>query len=141
MARLPMAARKRPINPAELPPPIGFAHGWLVESSDSRTLYLAGQCGYDAAGCIRSEGDLVAQMELAMRNIGLVLRDAGLGYVDIVQLNFYVTSRDDYATARRAFGRVWRELCGRHYPAMAMFMVASLFDPAARIEIQGIAAA
>ena len=61
-------------------------------------------------------------------------------YEDLVQLNFYVTSRDDYATARRAFGKVWKELCGRHYPAMAMFMVVSLFDPDARIEIQGIAA-
>ena len=59
----------------------------------------------------------------------LSLRDAEMDYEDLVQLNFFVTSRDDYATARRAFGQVWKQLCGRHFPGMAMFMVSSLFDP------------
>lgn len=134
-------ARKRAINPESLPPPIGFAHAWLVEGADTRTLYLAGQCAYAREGPIRSHGDLVGQLRLAMENVGTVLREAGMAYEDLVQLNFYVTSRDDYAVARRAFGKVWRELCGRHYPAMAMFMVSSLFDPDALIEIQGIAVA
>ena len=75
-----------------------------------------------------------------MQNIGCVLRDAGMGFNDVVQLNFYVLSRDDYAEARREFGRIWKRLCGRHYPAMAMFQVGALFDPDALIEIQGIAA-
>ncbi len=61
-------------------------------------------------------------------------------FTDVVQLNLYVRSRDDYAAARREFGQVWRKYCGKHYPAMAMFMVASLYDPDALIEIQGIAA-
>ena len=132
---------KRAINPADLSPPVGFAHAWLVESGDSdqRTLYLAGQCGYDARGAVESPGDLVAQLDRALTNIGLILRDAGMGFADLVQLNFYVTSRDDYATAREAFGQVWKRHCGRHYPAMAMFQVVSLFDPAARIEVQGVA--
>ncbi len=135
-----MTATKRPIHPADLPEPIGFAHGWLVESGELRTLYLAGQCDYDRTGSIQHPGDLVGQMDGAMRSVGAVLREAGMGYEDLVQLDFYVTSRDDYAMARREFGRIWKALCGRHYPAMAMFMVVSLFDPEARIEIQGIAA-
>ena len=52
----------------------------------------------------------------------------------------FSASRDDYATARKEFGRVWRKHCGKHYPGMAMFQVVSLFDPDARIEVQGIAA-
>jgi enamine deaminase RidA (YjgF/YER057c/UK114 family) len=131
---------RRAINPPELAPPIGFAHGWLVEHGDQRTLYLAGQCGYDRTGRIAASGDLVAQLDRALANIGLVLRDAGMSCADLVQLNFYVTSRDDYAAARKAFGDVWRRHCGRHYPGMAMFEVVSLFDPEARIEVQGIAA-
>jgi enamine deaminase RidA (YjgF/YER057c/UK114 family) len=131
---------KRPVNPSELAPPIGFAHAWLVEHGEQKTLYLAGQCGYDQAGKVESPGDLVAQLDRAMGNIGLILKDAGMAYSDIVQLNFYVTSRDDYAAARRAFGEVWRRHCGKHYPGMALFQVVSLFDPAALIEIQGIAA-
>lgn len=133
---------KRPIDPEDLCRPVGFHHAWLVESAGAvRTLYLAGQCGYDREGRVVEKGDLVGQLRRAMDNIGSILRDAGMGFEDIVQLNFYVTSRDDYAHARKAFGAVWKELCGRHYPAMALFMVAGLFDPDARIEIQGIAAA
>ncbi|MGE3171586.1 MAG: RidA family protein [Planctomycetota bacterium] len=131
---------KRPVNPKELAPPVGFAHGWVVEHGEQRTLYLAGQCGYDAAGRVAEPGDLVAQLDRAMANIALVLRDAGMEFADVVQLNFYVTSRDDYATARKAFGKVWRTHCGKHYPGMAMFQVVSLFDPDACIEVQGIAA-
>lgn len=131
---------KRPINPPELAPPVGFAHAWLVEHGEQRTLYLAGECGYDRTGAVVHKGDLVGQLDLALANVGAILRDAGMAFEDVVQLNFYVTSRDDYATARKEFGRVWRARCGKHYPGMAMFEVVSLFDPEARIEIQGIAA-
>jgi len=131
---------KRPINPADLSAPIGFQHGWLVEQGEHKTLYLAGQCGYDADGSVESPGDLIAQIDKALANIGCVLRDAEMAFDDVVQLNFYVTSRHDYALARREIGQVWRRLCGKHFPAMAMFQVVSLFDPGARVEIQGIAA-
>jgi enamine deaminase RidA (YjgF/YER057c/UK114 family) len=131
---------KRAVNPAGLAPPVGFAHGWLVEHGEQKTLYLAGQCGFDAGGRIAEPGDLVAQLDRALSNIGAILQDAGLQFSDVVQLNFYVTSRDDYAAARKAFGEVWRRHCGRHFPGMAMFEVVSLFDPEARIEVQGIAA-
>jgi len=112
----------------------------LVESGGGKTLYLAGQCAHDREGALVGQGDLVRQLDVALSNIGAVLRDAGMEFTDVVQLNFFVRSRDDYATARREFGRVWRGHCGVHYPAMAMFMVSSLFDPDALIEIQGIAA-
>lgn len=131
---------KRAINPPTLCDPIGFAHAWLVESGGQRTLYLAGQCGYDRAGTVRAPGDLVAQTDHALANIGEVLTAADMDFADVVQLNFFVLSRHDYATARRALGEVWRRHCGKHYPAMALFMVAGLFDPAALIEVQGIAA-
>lgn len=133
---------KRAINPDDLSPPVGFAHAWLVESGngDQRTLYLAGQCGYDAGGRVQNKGDLPGQLDKAMANIASILRDAEMGFEDVVQLNFYVTSRNDYATARKEFGRVWREHCGKHFPGMAMFQVVSLFDPDALIEVQGIAA-
>ena len=131
---------RRAVNPAGLAPPVGFAHGWLVEHGEQKTLYLAGQCGFDEKGRIAAPGDLVAQLDRALLNIGAILHDAGLQFADVVQLNFYVTSRDDYAAARKAFGEVWRRHCGKHFPGMAMFEVVSLFDPDARIEVQGIAA-
>lgn len=131
---------RRAINPPELAPPVGFAHAWLVEHGEQRTLYLAGQCGYDRTGKVLHPGDLAGQLDQALTNIGLILSDAGMTFEDVVQLNFYVTNRNDYAAARKQFGVVWKQHCGRHYPGMAMFQVVSLFDPEARIEVQGIAA-
>lgn len=130
---------KRPINPTDLAPPIGFQHGWLVESGEQRTLYLAGQCGYDQTGNVESPGDLVAQLGKALSNIASILHEAEMTFEDVVQLNFYVTSRNDYATARKAIGAVWRQHCGKHFPGMGMFQVVSLLDPAACVEVQGIA--
>ena len=134
------ATRKLPINPDTLAAPQGFAHGWLVETGDARTLYLAGQCAHDRDGNITCAGDLVGQLDRAIQNIQDVLEAAEMSFADVVQLNFYVLSRDDYTTARKQFGAVWKRRCGKHYPAMAMFMVSSLFDAQALIEIQGIAA-
>lgn len=137
-----MSSKKHPINPPTLAEPVGFAHGWLVadEAAGWRTLYLAGQCAFDRAGRIVAPGDLVGQLDRALANVGEVLAAAGLTAHDLVQLNFYVTSRDDYTAARQEFAGVWRRHCERHYPAMAMFMVSALFDPQALIEVQGIAA-
>lgn len=131
---------KRPINPEDLSVPVGFAHAWLVESESQQTLYLAGQCGYDKAGTVMHKGDLAGQLDQAMANIAAILRDAKMEFADVVQLNFYVTSRNDYSQARKQFGAIWKKHCGKHYPGMAMFQVVSLFDPDALIEVQGIAA-
>ncbi len=133
-------AEKQPINPEQLAPPVGFAHGWLVTAGDLRTLYLAGQCAYDGAGKVLHKGDLVAQVDQSMANIAVVLKEAGMEFTDVVQLNLFVLSRDNYATARKEIGQIWKRHCGRHYPAMALFMVSGLYEPDALVEIQGIAA-
>ncbi len=133
-------AEKQAINPEQLAPPVGFAHGWLVTSGDLKTLYLAGQCAYDGDGKVLHRGDLAAQLDQSMANLAAVLEEAGMEFADVVQLNLFVLSRDDYTTAREEFGKIWKRRCGKHYPAMALFMVSGLYEPDALIEIQGIAA-
>ncbi len=133
-------AEKQPINPEQLAPPVGFAHGWLVAAGDLKTLYLAGQCAYDGGGNVLHRGDLVAQLDQSMTNLGVVLQEAGMEFTDVVQLNLFVLSRNDYATARQEIGKIWKRHGGRHYPAMALFVVSGLYEPDALVEIQGIAA-
>ena len=110
------ASEKKPINPGTLAPPQGFAHGWLVEAGDARTLYLAGQCAYDREGNLTCAGDLVGQLDRAMENILHVLEAAEMSFEDVVQLNFYVLSRDDYTAARREFSAVWKRRVTRTRP-------------------------
>ena len=50
-----------------------------------------------------------------------------------------MTDAADYRERLRALGDVWRRHLGRHYPAVALFEVAGLFDPAARVELVGTA--
>jgi enamine deaminase RidA (YjgF/YER057c/UK114 family) len=84
-----MAVTRTPINPSSLADPIGFAHAWLTTAAgtDTRTLYLAGQCDHGADGVLRNRGDLVGQMDGALRNIGVILAEAGMTFENVVQLN------------------------------------------------------
>jgi enamine deaminase RidA (YjgF/YER057c/UK114 family) len=52
----------------------------------------------------------------------------------------YVTDKHKYSAATREIGAAWREILGKHYPAMALVEVAGLLEPGALIEIEATAA-
>lgn len=126
------------LNPAELAPPVGFSHGVLASRPD-KILFLAGQCGHDSEGRIVDPGDLVAQFDRALENHGVVLRQAGLEFWNITQLQLFVLDRADYVAKRRELGQVYRKYFGKHYPAMALFEIRSLLDRDALVEVLGVA--
>jgi enamine deaminase RidA (YjgF/YER057c/UK114 family) len=129
--------KQRIINPSTLSRPSGFSHGILVEGGG--TLFLAGQTGSDAGGRIADPNDLVRQFDLAIANLGAVVREAGGALGDVVKLNVFVLSRDDYVAKLKPLGEVFRKHFGGHYPAMALFEVNGLFQKEALVEIEGIA--
>ena len=47
--------------------------------------------------------------------------------------------REEYRAARKAIGERYRRRMGTHYPAMTLVEVRALAEPAARVEIDGIA--
>ncbi|MEP6745950.1 MAG: RidA family protein, partial [Gemmatimonadota bacterium] len=57
----------------------------------------------------------------------------------LVSVTIYLTDIPDYQANGREIGRVWRELAGTRYPAMAGIGVTALWQPEAMIEIQGVA--
>lgn len=128
---------KRLINPPSLPPPRGFNHGVLT--SGGRILFMAGQDPSGADGKIVSPGDLVAQFEQVIRNLKVVAEEAGGSTSDIVKLNIFVKSRDDYRARLKELGRIHRSYFGAYYPATALFEVADFFQPETLVEIEGIA--
>ena len=125
------------INPPELPKPSGFAHA--VRITGRTTVHLAGQLGTDATGRL-VDGDVVAQFEQALANLLTALRAAGGEPADLVSLTAYIVDMDDYQAHARAIGAVWRRLVGSDYPAMAGIGVSRLWDTAALVELQGVAA-
>ncbi|MFW5418648.1 RidA family protein [Nocardiopsis sp. CNT-189] len=126
----------RLVEAGGLAPAVGFAHA--VVPAAGRTVYLGGQTAQLPDGSIGG-GGLRGQFDLAMGNMVAALRAAGGGPGDLVSLAVYTTSVPDYRADLRGIGAVYRRHLGRHYPAMALFGVAELFDPEAVVELVGTA--
>jgi enamine deaminase RidA (YjgF/YER057c/UK114 family) len=126
----------RIVNPDGLAPPAGFAHA--VVAAPGRTVYLGGQTAHDADGRLvgRTIGE---QFEAAARNLATALAAAGGTPEHLVSLQIYTTDAAAYRAALGELGAAYRRHLGRHYVASALFEVAGLFDPAARVELVGIA--
>lgn len=113
----------------------GYANGIAAEG---RQVFVSGQIGWDAAQRIVSD-DFAAQARQSLANIVAVLAAAGAGPEHLVRLTWFVTSRDEYNAALAEIGASYRELIGRHYPAMSVVVVAGLLEPRAKVEIEATA--
>ena len=136
-----MAAERPPtphrvVNPEGLAPPVGFAHA--VVAAPGRTVYLGGQAAQGPDGAIRG-ATLAEQLDVAAGNLVAALAAAGGSPEHLVSLHIYTTEVDVYRATRRELGAVYRRHLGRHYVATALFEVAGLFDPAAKVELVGVA--
>lgn len=124
------------LTPAELAKPSGYSHAVAV--TGGRTVYLAGQTSQLPDGSVAG-ADLVEQYDIAAANVIAVLRAAGGKPEHLVSLQIFVTDVAEYRAARPRLREVWRRHFGNHYPAMALLGVTELFDPAARVELIGVA--
>src|SRR5208337_2812351 len=124
------------IKPEDLARPSGFSHAVSVPAG--RMVFLAGQIGMDRNGKIAA-GGVVPQFEQALGNLLTTLAAAGGQPEDLVSLTIYLIDVEDYQAHGKEIGAVWRRLAGTEYPAMAGVGVTRLWDPAALVEIQGIA--
>ena len=126
----------RVVNPAGLAPPAGFAHA--VVAAPGRTVYLGGQAAQSPDGQIVGM-TLIEQFDLAAGNLVAALAAAGGAPEHLVSLHVYTTEVAVYRAALAELGVAYRRHLGRHYVATALFEVAGLFDPAAKVELVGIA--
>ncbi|MEV6054628.1 RidA family protein [Streptomyces sp. NPDC052107] len=124
------------VNPPELSPPTGFSHA--VVASGSRVVFLAGQTALDADGKVTGD-TLPEQFERALGNLLAALRAAGGTPADLARVTVYATDVAAYRAHAGRLGRVWRDLAGRDYPAMAVVQVVRLWDEQAMVELDGFA--
>jgi enamine deaminase RidA (YjgF/YER057c/UK114 family) len=115
------------VNPPELPEPIGYAHAVVAKGA----VYLGGQIGEGA--------NVVEQFDSAAGKLLTALKAAGGEPDHLVSLVVYTTGIEEYRASTSELGEVWRRHFGRRYPAMAVVGVDALFDPAARVELMGVA--
>ena len=119
------AAGKKPIQPKDFPTGRPFSPGILIDG----TLYVAGQTGTDLkTGKIPEEFE--AEVKQCLENIGMVLKEAGLGYQNAVTVQVYLTDMNLFQRMNAVYTTYFKE----PRPARTTVGVAKLVGTA-RIEI------
>ena len=62
---------------------------------------------------------------------------AGGNPENIARLTIYVVDKEEYLSGIREVGTIYRDIMGKHFPAMALVEVKDLLEPGARVEIEG----
>jgi enamine deaminase RidA (YjgF/YER057c/UK114 family) len=115
--------------------PRGYANGIAVSG---QLVFIAGQIGWDEQGEFVSD-DLVAQTRRALENILTILAEAGGQPAHIARMTWYVVDKREYLARASEIGAVYRELMGRHFPAMTAVEVSALIEDRAKVEIEATA--
>lgn len=115
--------------------PIGYANGIAARG---RQVYVGGQIGWNGQ-CQFESDDLVDQVRQTLQNIIDVLAEAGGRPEHITTMTWYFVDKAEYLANLKGIGAVYREVIGRHFPAMAAVQVVALIEDRAKIEIQAIA--
>ena len=125
-----------PINPADWPRPSGYSNAMIATG---QVIALAGQIGWDPQTRKFASDDFVAQVRQALLNIIEVLQAAGAGPQEIVRLTWFITDKQAYVSRQQEVGAVYREVMGKHFPAMSVVVVSALVEDRAKVEIEATA--
>lgn len=121
-------------NPAAMAVPFG-AFSQAAWQPGGRVLQISGQVSVDGEGNLVGLGDIRAQTERTLRNIGAILEAAGGGFDDIASVIVYVTDMEGLETIHE----VRRQFFRPPYPASTLVEVAALIHPGMMIEISAVA--
>ena len=97
-------------------------------------LFLSGQTPIDRATGTLVEGDAAVQTRRALENLEAVLGAAGGSLADVVKMNVYLTSMEDFAAMNAVYASVFEA----PYPARTTVAVAGL-PLGALVEIEATA--
>lgn len=126
------------VNPVAWSQELGFNQGELVTDA-TRTLYVSGQTAMSADGRPEHEGDVAAQLALALANLESVLEGAGMSLANLVRLNVYTTDIDElfphYGVLAGRLG------AADVAPTTTMLEVTRLAIPGQLVELEGTAVA
>ncbi len=123
------------IHPDGWLPAKGYANGMLAKDG---TLYIGGQIGWDAEKRMVCD-TFIGQMRQVLLNIRAIVAAAGGTVEDITRLTWFVIDKAEYLAAQAEVGAAYRDVFGKHFPAMSMVVVAGLVEDDAKLEIEATA--
>jgi enamine deaminase RidA (YjgF/YER057c/UK114 family) len=122
----------RVLQPPHWPRPRGYSNGVAAKGS---MVFVSGIVGWNAQGEFASH-DFVAQVRQALLNIVEILDQAKAKPEHIARMTWYVLDKNEYMATAKEMGVAYREIIGRHYPAMTVVEVSGLVEAHARVEIE-----
>ena len=112
--------------------PKGYANGIAARGT---LVFVGGQIGWNAQQQFESD-DFIHQTRQALQNVHDVLACAGAGPQHMVRMTWYITDRDEYNARLRELGSAYRDVMGKHFPAMTCVEVSRLVEARAKVEIE-----
>ena len=125
----------RAVNPPGWVRPKGYSNAIVARGTQ---VFVAGQVGWDSQERFASD-DFIAQLRQALTNTVEILAAAGARPEHIARMVWYVLDKQEYLARAAEAGAVWREIIGRHYPAITLVEVGALVADRARLEIESMA--
>ena len=120
------------LQPPGWAPAKGYANGVAARGT---LVFVGGQIGWNAQQQFESD-DFIDQCRQALQNVRAVLAEAQAGPEHMVRMTWYVVSRDEYNARLKELGAVYREVLGKHFPAMTCVQVAGLMEARAKVEVE-----
>jgi reactive intermediate/imine deaminase len=127
-------AERRFLSPETLPKPFGYSH--VVDAPAGRIVYVSGQVPLDSGGELVGAGDFQAQARQVFHNLNAALEAAGVGWDEVVKLNFFVTDLSEIAALREIRDKYVNT---EQPPASTLVQVAALFRPDVMFEADAVA--
>jgi enamine deaminase RidA (YjgF/YER057c/UK114 family) len=122
------------LRPKGWPQPKGYSDGMAAKG---RVIVTGGCVGWDEHG--KFADGLAAQTKKTLENIVAIIAEAGAEPRHIIRLTWYVTDIENYMSLQREIGAAYREVIGKHFPAMAVVQVVRLVEKVALVEIEATA--
>ena len=120
------------LQPEGWAPAKGYANGIAARGTQ---VFVGGQIGWNAQQQFETD-DFIAQTRQTLQNVMAVLKEAGAGPEHMVRMTWYVIDRDEYNARLKELGGAYREVIGKHFPAMTCVEVAALMEARAKVEIE-----
>jgi len=129
---------RKAVNPWDWSIKLGYNQAEVIEGA-RRQVICAGQTAVDAEGMPQHQGDMRAQIDLALTNLEAVLKAADMDLSNVIKLGVFATDVDE---ALKNFDLMGMRFGAHHVaPPMTLVGVTRLAIPGLLFEIEATAAA
>jgi enamine deaminase RidA (YjgF/YER057c/UK114 family) len=111
--------------------PFEKAAGYSRAVLDGDFAFVSGTTGYDYS-TMTMPADVTSQAQNCFRTIGAALAEGGFAMTDIVRATYYITDAKDADALFAVCGQV----LGNIRPAATLLVVAGLYKPEMKVEIE-----